>query len=199
MGGQDDEYFLVEFSDTPRIVMDFTTDVSEILSRLMFTQAKGNTALYDALYLGLEKAERGSNSRKALLLITDGQDNHSRYSLSDLSDFARENDVSIYSIGITDERYLMGPGFSGKGVLKDLSTLTGGLAFFPKEVDALAGICQRIAVDLKSQYTLGYRPLNVANDGKWRKIKVSVKRPKGMPPVNVSAKSGYFASAADRR
>src|SRR5262245_56417 len=84
MGTQGDEYFLVEFSDAPRLVADFTTDISKLQNSLLLTRAKGMTSLYDALYIGLERVSRGSNSRKAILLITDGEDNHSRYSFRDV-------------------------------------------------------------------------------------------------------------------
>jgi Ca-activated chloride channel homolog len=193
MGGKEDEYFLIEFSDYPQLVQDFTTDVSKIQTSLLFTRASGSTALYDALYLGMEKVERGHNSRKALLLITDGLDNHSRYSFSDVREFAREHDVMIYSIGLVDEGDPLGTGFGGKAILQNLSGLTGGVAFFPKFLSALESICAQIAVDLKNQYLLGYRPQNSSADGRWRKIRVKVDRPKGTPPLNVRAKSGYYA------
>jgi Ca-activated chloride channel homolog len=191
MGDEGDEYFLIEFSDSPKTVQEFTTDITRLQSRLIFNRAKGSTALYDALYLALDKVERGSNSRKALLLITDGMDNHSRYSFSEVRTFAMEHDVLIYGIGIVDDNDF--DGYGGKVVLQSLANITGGAAFFPQFVGALESICGQIAVDLKNQYLLGYRPLNLSNDGKWRKIRVKVNRPKGTPPLSVRAKSGYFA------
>jgi Ca-activated chloride channel family protein len=193
LGAKDDEYFLIQFSDTAQTVADFTTDIGKLQSHLLFTRAQGSTALYDALYLGLEKVERGSNSRKALVLITDGLDNHSRYSFSDVRNFAREHDVLIYSIGIVDEGDPTGQGYGGRAVLENLANLTGGAAFFPRFLGALENICAKIAVDLKNQYLLGYRPQNSTSDGRWRKIRVKVNRPKGMPTMNVRAKSGYYA------
>jgi Ca-activated chloride channel family protein len=198
MGGKEDEYFLIQFSDTAQTIQEFTTDVGRIQSSLLFTRASGSTALYDALYLGLEKVERGSNSRKALLLITDGLDNHSRYSFSDVREFAREHDVLIYSIGLVDEGDPLGTGYGGKAVLESLARLTGGVAFFPRFLSALESICTQIAVDLKNQYLLGYRPQNSSSDGRWRKIRVKVDRPKGAPPLNVRAKSGYYAPTIAR-
>jgi Ca-activated chloride channel family protein len=115
MGDRDDEYFLVEFSDSPRITEDFTTDVTKLQNRLLLTNAKGSTSLYDALYLGLERVTRGNNSRKAVLLITDGNDNHSRYSFSEVKEFAKEHDVQIYAIGIEDETSAVA-GYSGRGL-----------------------------------------------------------------------------------
>lgn len=196
MGDRDDEYFLVEFSDSPRITEDFTTDVTKLQNRLLLTNAQGSTSLYDALYLGLERVTRGNNSRKAVLLITDGNDNHSRYSFSEVKEFAKEHDVQIYAIGIEDETgAVAGAGYSGRGLLEDLANLTGGRAFFPPSINDLENICALIGVDLKNQYVLGYRPLNRSNDGKWRKVRVKINRPKGMPPLSVRAKTGYYAPA----
>ena len=108
MGAPDDEFLLIEFSNSPQVEQNFTRDITKLQSRLLFTQASGRTSLYDALYLGMEKIRRGSNSRKVLLLITDGEDNHSRYSLADVKDLAREYDVQVYAIGIQDELNLRG-------------------------------------------------------------------------------------------
>jgi Ca-activated chloride channel family protein len=191
-GNRGDEYFLVEFSDSPRVVHDFTTDVAKLETSLLLTRAKGRTSLYDALYLGLEKVNRGSNFRKALLLITDGEDNHSRYSFSDVREFAREHDVLIYPIGIVGH-VAQALGYSGRAVLENLATLTGGAAFFPSSVDALDSICAQIGVDLRNQYVLGYRSMNSSKDGSWRKIRVKIDSPKGMPPLSVRAKTGYYA------
>jgi Ca-activated chloride channel family protein len=195
MGDRDDEYFLIHFSDSPQLAQDFTTDITKLQSRLLFTRANGNTSLYDALYLALTKVNRGRNPRKALLLITDGEDNHSRYSLPDVKAFAREHDVMIYSVGIVDEGVSELSELSGRATLQTLSHLTGGVAFFPNFLGSLSGICAQIARELKNQYVIGYRPLNLSNDGKWRKIRVKMKTPKGKPQLNVRAKSGYYASA----
>src|SRR5215813_7984763 len=195
MGQREDEYFLVEFSDSPHIIENFTTDITKLQSHLLLTRAKGATSLYDALYLGLEQVSRGANTRKALLLITDGEDNHSRYSFSDVKEFAKEHDVQIYAIGIVDEGNPINNGNGrGQALLEDLASLTGGRAFFPHSVLELESICAQIGVDLKNQYVLGYRPLNLSNDGKWRKVKVKVKGSNGMPSLSVRAKAGYYAS-----
>src|SRR5262245_14232881 len=174
MTDPDDEYFLVQFSDAPEVTQDFTTDISKLQSQLLFAKAKGRTSLYDALYLGLEKIGHGRNARKALLVITDGEDNHSRYSLGNVREFAREHDVMIYSIGIINPMEEQYGGFSGRGVLDNLANLTGGEAFFPESIQALPGICSQIGLDLKTQYLLGYRSANATADGKWRKIRVKI-------------------------
>jgi Ca-activated chloride channel family protein len=193
MGDRDDEYFLIEFSNSPQLAQGFTTDIAKLQSRLLFTQAKGMTSLYDALYLGMEQVSRGGNSRKALVLITDGEDNHSRYSFGDVREFAREHDVQIYAIGIVDEFSPQTSGYTGRAVLDSLATMTGGRAFFPDSVYGLEGICAQIGLVLKNQYVLGYRSLNHADDGKWRKIRIKVNTPKGSPRLSVRAKTGYYA------
>src|SRR5262249_15113304 len=152
----------IQFSDSPHLVQDFTTDITKLQSHLLFAQAKGSTSLFDALYLGLEKVNRGSNSRKALLLITDGEDNHSRYTLSDVKELAQERDVMIYSIGILNEFDPRFSGYSGAPILANLAELTGGAAFFPDSLEALPRICEQIGIVLKNQYVLGYRPLNLS-------------------------------------
>src|SRR5215471_10518682 len=151
MGEKEDEYFLVEFGNSPRLAAGLTTDITKIQNRLLLTKAQGQTALYDGLYLGLEQVGRGSNTRKALLLITDGEDNHSRYSFADVREFAKEHDVQIYAIGIVDEGNPASAGYNGRGqaLLEDLANLTGGRAFFPHSVLELESICAQIGVDLK--------------------------------------------------
>lgn len=193
MGDRGDEYFLIEFNDSPHLVQDFTQDITKLQSRLLMTRAKGSTSLYDALYLGLERVNRGNNPRKAIVLISDGEDNHSRYSFSDVREFAREHDVLVYGIGIVDEASAQYSDQSGKGVLEDLAGLTGGVAFFPQSLGALENICAQIGLDLKNQYVIGYHSQNHSTDGKWRKIRIKMNSPKGMPRLSVRAKSGYYA------
>jgi Ca-activated chloride channel family protein len=199
MSDPDDEYFLVRFSDTPELVQDFTTDIGKLQSQLLLTQAKGATALYDALYLGIETVARGRNARKAVILITDGEDNHSRYSLSNVRELVKERDVLIYSIGIVDPVDLAFPNLWGRSTLRSLAELTGGVAFFPRQLESLAGICAQIGLDLKNQYVLGYRPSNHSGDGKWRKIQIKVKAPKDAPRLNVRSKTGYYAPAIAKK
>src|SRR5207247_9760410 len=172
---------------------DFHTEMAKLQHRLLFTRSKGQTSLYDALYLGLDKVSHGSNIRKVLLLITDGQDNHSRYTFSDVKQFAREHDVMIYSIGIVEGADQQFSEFSGRVLLESLGELTGGIAFFPDSLSALPDICERIGTELKSQYVLGYRPLNTSNDGRWRKVQVKANTRKGLAGLHVRARSGYYA------
>ena len=197
-GNPDDEYFLVTFANRPEVVADFTTDVTKLQSKLLLTPAKGMTAMYDSVYVGLEKLKEGTNPKKALLLITDGEDNRSRYTFQNVKDFVKEQDVQIYGIGIVDEwNSQLSAGHTGRAMIEELADLTGGRAFFPDSVYELEDICTKIAVELKNQYVLGFHSANGAKDGKWRKLRVRVNPPKGIEHLNVRAKSGYYAAMAD--
>src|ERR1700756_2034423 len=197
-GNPDDEYFLVEFANRPEVASDFTTDISKLQSKIIFTPAKGMTAMYDAVYVGLEKLKTGNNPKKALLMITDGEDNRSRYTFQNVKDFVKEQDVQIYAIGIVDEwNSQLGAGHTGRAMIEELADLTGGRAFFPDNVYELEDICTKIAVELKNQYVIGYPSTNGAKDGKWRKLRVKVNPPKGVDKLNVRYKQGSYAPTAD--
>ena len=181
-GTSEDEYFLVEFNTHAKLTEDFTTDATRLRNHLAFSPPGGTTALYDALYLGLSKVRKGNNPKKALLLITDGEDNHSRYSRGDIRELARESDAQIYTIDL------------GRALVSELSELTGGRSFHAN-VDDLEDVCQKIAEQLKSQYVIGYVSSNAVSDGKYRKVRLKVNSPAGMPKLNVRAKDGYYGRA----
>jgi Ca-activated chloride channel homolog len=193
-GTRDDEYFEIQFADRPQIASDFTTDITKLQGRLLNTPTKGSTALYDAVYLGLNKLKESNNPKKALLLITDGEDNRSRYSFSNVRDFIREQDVQMYAIGILDPAT-----GAGRDALAQLTDITGGRAFFPNSAFEMSDICKKIAAELKNQYVIGYRSTNTAKDGLWRKIRVKVSTPKGkdIAALGVRFKQGYFAPSGD--
>jgi len=189
-----DAFFLVDFIDRAQLISPFTASVDDLQDRLMYTGAHGLTALFDGVYLGLSQMHGAHNTKKALLILSDGGDNHSRYSETEVRKFVREADVQIYAIGLfepgggpTEEER------EGPGLLNDLTTMTGGRMFVVKSVSQLPDIATKISMELRNQYVLGYRPSQRAHDGKWRKIKVRLNPPKGLPPLTVSAKSGYFA------
>jgi Ca-activated chloride channel homolog len=183
MGDRNDEYFLVEFNDKPRITVDFTTEISKLQNHIVFTNAKGMTALYDAIYLGMDTVKKGMHPKKALLVVTDGEENHSRYNFSNVRDFIREQDVQIYAIG-------------PQAPLSTLSELTGGRSFDASFRD-MEDICMKIAVELKNQYMIGYRSTNESKDGRWRKVDLKVNAPRGLPKLNVRGKTGYYAPTRD--
>jgi Ca-activated chloride channel family protein len=190
-----DEFLLVGFNDRAQLVSRFTNSVEELQTRLMYAGAKGRTAMLDAVYLGLSQMKGARNAKKALLIISDGADNHSRYNESDIKDFVRESDVQLYGIGIYDPFGNRGTTEeqAGPALLSELTEMTGGRAFSVANLNDLPDIASKISMELRNQYVVGYRPSNNERDGKWRKIKVRLRPPKGLPPLNVYAKAGYYA------
>ncbi|MCA1565168.1 MAG: VWA domain-containing protein [Acidobacteria bacterium] len=193
-----DEYFLIGFNHRSQVLMEKTRDADALLTKLTFVQTKGQTALYDACYLGVEKVTRGAHPKRALLIISDGQDNSSRYTFSELRRVLKETDVLIYAIGITDKGDPNGLGVSGQAVLDELAGVSGGRAFFPDTAAEMNEIFERIAIELRHQYSIGYKPKNFVNNGKWHKIKVKVSPPRGLPRVFVRTKEGYYATTQPR-
>lgn len=193
VGHDRDEYFLVSFNTGAKLVQDFTGDPSKIANSLLAIEPKGQTALYDAAYIGVEKVRRGRHSRKAILLISDGQDNNSRYSFKELKQLVKESDVQIYAIGITNVFSSRELDIDGQVILEEITRLTGGRAFFPNNDAELSEVISRIGLELRHQYSLGYEPTGVAADGKWHKLKVKLNAPKGMPSLTVRTREGYYA------
>lgn len=188
----EDEAFLVTFSDRAELQRDFTSDIADIQSRLIFAAPKGKTALIDAIDLAMRHLKAGHNTRKALLVISDGGDNNSRYSKRELLRNAEEADVQIYGIGIHDG--LSSPEeMSGPLLLEELADATGGQHFMVESENELPDITARIGVALHDQYVIGYQPPDGAEPGKWRKIRVRLHAPKGVPTLRVYARTGYYA------
>ena len=190
-----DEFFVVSFNEHAELSSPFTTSVEDIETRLLFTAARGRTALLDALYLGLSQMRGARNQKKALLLISDGGDNHSRYSEHDIRNFVREADTQIYAIGLYDPSGSRATieEINGPALLNEITEVSGGRTFAVGNLNDLPDVAIKIGMELRNQYVLGYRPANRVRDGKWRKIKVKLRPPKGLPPLNVYAKSGYYA------
>ena len=188
-----DEFFMITFSDEPDAVSDFTSSIDEIQNKLVFAVPRHRTALLDAIYMGISKMRQAKYAKKALLIISDGGDNHSRYTENEIKSLVKEADVMIYAIGIYD-RYMSTPEEQlGPALLSDVTELTGGRAFTIDNPNDLADVATKIGIELRNQYVLGYRPKNPAHDGKWRKIKVKLIPPKGLPPLRVYARTGYYA------
>jgi len=194
-----DEYFLIGFNHRSQVLMDKTRDADALLTKLTFVQTKGQTALYDACYLGVEKVTRGAHPKRALLIISDGQDNSSRYTFSELRRVLKESDVLIYAIGITDNGNPNGSlDVVGQTILDELAGVSGGRAFFPDTAAEMNEIFERIAIELRHQYSISYRPKNFVNNGKWHKVKVKVQPPRGLPRLFVRSKEGYYATTQPR-
>jgi Ca-activated chloride channel homolog len=190
----DDDFFLVGFNQRANLLAEFT-DGDALANKLTLVDPKGQTALYDAAYLGVEKVKQGRHSRNAILLISDGQDNASRYTYGELHKRLKEAGVQIYCIGIVEMGGATGGtlDMQGQAILEEIAQSTGGKAFFPKSGAELEEITTRIALELRHQYSIGYSPTNVKRDGQWHKIKISVKPPKGWSNLRVQHKEGYYA------
>ncbi|MDQ2922283.1 MAG: VWA domain-containing protein [Acidobacteriota bacterium] len=194
-----DEYFLIGFNSRAQLLLDKTRDGNAVLDKMTFIQTHGNTALYDACYLGVEKVQRGAHPKRALLLISDGQDNNSRYTFNELRRLLKESDVVLYGIGILgggDAGSALG--MEGQGTMDELASVSGGKAFFPRSTAEMDDIFEQIALELRHQYSIGYKPANFSNDGKWHKVKVKVTPPRGLPRLFVRTKEGYYAIPSSR-
>jgi len=164
-----------------------------VQQRLLYTVPKGRTALLDAIYLGIAKMRQARHRRKALLLISDGADNRSRYTENEIRAIVKEADVQIYAIGIYDVSPRSEEERFGPALLSEVSEVTGGRAYPVGNPNELSEVAARIGLELRNQYILGYRPSKPARDGKWRKVRVKLSAPKGLPPLTVYAKMGYYA------
>jgi len=188
-----DEFFMIDFNERPDLLCDFTSSVEDIQAKMVTLQPKGRTALMDAIYMGLHQMKRGHNQKKALLIISDGGDNHSRYTENEIKSMVKEADVQIYGIGIYDTTPATPEEKSGPITLSEITDVTGGRTFTIDNPNELADVATKIGIELRNQYVLGYRPNKPGRDGKWRKIKVKLNPPKGLPPLHVYAKTGYYA------
>ncbi|MCI0486069.1 MAG: VWA domain-containing protein [Blastocatellia bacterium] len=180
----DDEYFIIAFNDRPKLVHDFTISPDDILSRVIFVKAKGNTALYDAVYLAAEKARQGRHSKKVLLVLSDGLENNSRYSGKELGNLLKESDVLIYTLGTSEFN-------EGSGVLKRLAGWSGGRAFFPATDYELGDIYTRMALLLRHQYVIGFYPTNTESGNRWHEVRVKLKVPRSLGRLALYYKKGY--------
>jgi Ca-activated chloride channel homolog len=191
-----DEFFLVSFNDRAELMSDFTSSVEDLQSRILSAPAKGRTALLDAIYLGLTQMRTARNGKRALLIMSDGGDNNSRYTEKDIKRLVREAGTQLYSVGIFDplaNRSRTPEELSGPSLLSEVTELTGGRSFSVENINELPDIAAKIGAELRNQYILGYRPSNKLHDARWRKIKVKLRAPKGLPPLSVYAKTGYYA------
>ncbi len=190
-----DEYFLIGFNSRAQLLLDRTRDGEAVLQKLTLVQTKGNTALYDACYLGVERVTRGTRQKKAMLIISDGQDNASRYNFGEVRRLMKEADVKVYAVGIMDGRDAGSiTGMQGQAFLDELTSVTGGKAFYPQTDVEMDEIFERIALELRHQYSVGFTPKDFTPDGKWHKTKVKVKPPRGISRLTVRTREGYYAT-----
>jgi Ca-activated chloride channel family protein len=192
----DDEAFLVEFSDSAKLTVGFTAHTEEIQNALKKAQPGGLTAMLDAINLALREMKKAKNSRKAIVIISDGGDNHSQYTSAEIESLVREADVQIYAMGVFEPSLPFGltaEEVSGPRLLSEIATQTGGRAFAAALTSDLPSVAARIAVELRNQYVLGYYPKNQARDGKFRHVEVKVTQPRGVSVLKAHWRLGYYA------
>jgi len=191
-----DEFMLVNFNERPDLVSSFTSKFENLQDRLILVKAGGKTALLDAIYLAMAEMKKATTNRKALLLISDGGDNHSRYTERDIRKAVKESDVEIFAVGVFESPAARGrtpEEAGGPGLLSELAEVSGGRMFSVEDVDELPDIMEKISIELRNQYVIGYKPSNLVRDGRWRRIKVKLNPPRGLPPLQVYARTGYYA------
>jgi Ca-activated chloride channel homolog len=190
-----DEFFLVTFANQPTLLRDFTQNTDEIQGSLLFAAPKGRTSLLDAVVLAVNNMKRARHRRRALVIISDGGDNRSRYTEKDVKALIKEADVLVYSIAVCDREVRTEEERLGPELLAEISGVTGASAYALDNPNNLPRIAEHIAAELRHQYILGYSPSNSRHDGKWRKIKVSLALPRGIPELHVQARTGYYSRA----
>jgi Ca-activated chloride channel family protein len=184
-GEPDDEYCLVEFDSRPRLVVPLTGDTHELEYQLMFTHSGGSTALLDAVYLALTEMRKSKKTKKALVIISDGGDNHSRYSEREVKNLLRETDTLIYSVAT-------GGDWAGENLLKRIAEETGGLLLRAEAAD-YSDIAKKIVIDLRNRYVLGYVPQDRQTDGKYHRVQVQLLPPRGLVGIRAHWRLGYYA------
>jgi len=193
MANIEDEFFMITFSDEPHMASDFTNAAQDIEKELLSINPRGRTALLDAIYMGVEKMRQARYSKKALLVISDGGDNHSRYGEREVKSAVKESDVMIYAIGTFDRYVPTQEEILGPTLLSNVAQVTGGRAFTLEDPNEMPAVAHRIGTELRTQYVLGYRPEKAPHDGKWHKISVKLKLPGRLSFLRVHAKPGYYA------
>ena len=198
----DDETFIVTFNDQAYLEQRFTRSMGNLVDTLDNLDARGETALHDALWVSLDELENEARlDKKALLVISDGEDSSSAYGVNPVLERLLETDATVYIIGLLeldDDRgglFRRSPSSRARRTLTQMAESTGGRAYFPETLDEVEELCRRVAHDLRNHYSLSYTPTNDAEDGTWREIRIEVDPPRGFPDVEVSAKDGYFAAS----
>ncbi len=190
-----DEFFVVGFNDRPAVVVDYTSDVDDVEARMVMLRPENRTALIDAVYLGVDKLKQAKYDRKALLVISDGGDNRSRYTEGELRRVIRESDVQIFAMGIFDDYAPTEEEQLGPVLLSEMAEATGGQMFKVTNLDEMSDIATRISAELRNEYVVGYRPSDMKKDGNWRKLKVRLVPPPGLPALTVHFRQGYYAAS----
>jgi Ca-activated chloride channel family protein len=188
-----DEFFVIGFNDQVELIQDFTSSAEDIRASLATVRNEGKTALRDAIYSGIAKMKEARQGHKAMLILSDGDDNRSRHTEGELLAQARQADVEIDSIGIFDPYAPTPEERAGPQLLDEVSEETGGRLFRVDDIAEMGDIAEKISTDLRNQYLIAYTPSDLSRNGKWRNVKVKVNRPAGSPPLSVHARTGYYA------
>ncbi len=190
-GNPEDETFIVHFDDTARLALDFTDSVPDLVDTLSSVKPYGQTAVYDALMLGLGQMDHAKHGKKAILLITDGVDNTSKHTLAEAIEATKRSRVAVYTVGLLSAS----GGQKAEDSLVRIAEASGGRAYFPQNIDEAKSAMERVARDLREQYTIGYFPSNIARTGAWRSVRVDVIPPPGVLPtatLNANYRHGYY-------
>jgi len=185
-----DEFCLIELSSYAQVAVPLTQNAADVDYKLMFSKGGGSTALLDGIYLGLNEVRKSKNLRKALVIVSDGGDNHSRYTPEEVKNAIQESDVLIYAIGTFGNG--MGSNYSDQGLLKNLTELTGG-RMFPGLGMSLGDFADKVVIDLRNRYLLGYTPSDATRDGRFHHISVRLEPPRGLPKLQTHWRTGYYA------
>jgi Ca-activated chloride channel family protein len=188
-----DEFFVVAFNDRPAVVVDYTSEVEDVEARMVMLRPQNRTALIDAMYLAADKLRTAKYQRKAMLVISDGGDNRSRYTEGELTRAVRESEVQIFSIGVFDAYAPTEEERNGPILLNAMSETTGGRMFKVMDMEDLSDIAERISEELRDEYVLGYTPTERKRDGSWSKLKVRLMPPPGLPELTAHSREGYYA------
>ena len=191
-----DEFFLVEFSDRPKLTVPFTSDPDEIHERIGHIRPFGRTSLLDAIYLALDHMKSARNFRKAIVIISDGGDNRSRHTPGQIKAAMLESDVQVYAMGIFEPgelRKLPREEANGPELLDELAESTGGRSYPVRNLNELAAISASIGNQLRDEYLLGYTPTNDLRDGKYHQVKLKLAAPLETPSLRTFYRRGYYA------
>ena len=192
----EDEFFLVEFNEKPKLAVPFTRNSEDIYKYVSRTKPIGRTSLLDAIHVGLVQMKNARHLRKAMIIFSDGGDNRSRYTESEINSAVRESDIQVYAMGIFDPEDTKRRPVeeqNGPKLLDQLAEETGGKHYPVRNLDDLPDVCARIGNELRNQYLLGYSPSNDAHDGKFHRVEVHLSAPEDMPPLTAHYRQGYYS------
>jgi Ca-activated chloride channel homolog len=191
---EEDEYFLIGFNGRPQLLLEGARGSEAMLARISEIQPHGATALYDTVAFGIEQVERSRLNRRALIVISDGEDNRSRLDSGEVKRMLQEAGITVYTVLIGP----LLPRSNGGAIMDGLASATGGKSYFPGNAEKMSETFEQIALELRRRYSIGYTPSNFVTDGKWRRIEVKVTPPPGFPRLVVRSRKGYYANGRAR-